>query len=66
MKRFFSYISNQPSDLLMVNELMVLVHILSDTRKRKKVTKAGNFLARNKFQNMVEILQWLLLMKRNR
>lgn len=33
----------------MVNEIIVLVHILSDKRNRKKVTKADNSLAANKF-----------------
>lgn len=35
---------------LTVNQIVVLLRILSDTTNRKKVTKAGNLLARNKFQ----------------
>lgn len=40
----------QSVPLLMANQIVVLLHILSDTTNRKKVTKAGNLLARNKFQ----------------
>lgn len=34
----------------MVNQIVVLLNILSDRTNRKKVTKADNLLARKKFQ----------------
>lgn len=35
---------------LMINQVTVLLHILSDTTNKENVTKADNLLARNYFQ----------------